>query len=148
MSHRPARLVAAIATVVGLLLLSAGLSSAQEPPPPKNTFTVGSGPGCRLLEPLHRDHHRRLRDLPDGLSPLTLYGAKDFSIQPGLAESWEESPDKTFWTYKIRPGLKWSDGAPLTAKDAAYTFNRIINGTFEKPTTATMSEHHHGRGTR
>ena len=41
MSHRPARLVAAIATVVGLLLLSAGLSSAQEPPPPKNTFTVG-----------------------------------------------------------------------------------------------------------
>ena len=41
MSHRPARLVAAIATVVGLLLLSAGLSSAQEPPPPKSTFTVG-----------------------------------------------------------------------------------------------------------
>ena len=63
---------------------------------------------------------------------LTEYGAKDFAIEPGLAESWEESPDKTFWTYKIRPDLKWSDGEPLTAKDAAYTFNRIINGTFEK----------------
>ena len=28
--------------------------------------------------------------------------------------------------------MKWSDGEPMTAKDAAYTFNRIINGTFEK----------------
>ena len=39
-----------------------------------------------------------------GLSPSDLVGAKDFSIQPGLAESWEESADHTFWTYKIRPG--------------------------------------------
>ena len=63
---------------------------------------------------------------------LTEWDAKNFAVVPGLAESWKESPDKTFWTYKIRPDLKWSDGEPLTAKDAAYTFNRIINGTFEK----------------
>ncbi len=30
------------------------------------------------------------------------------------------------------PGLKWSDGTPLTARDAAYTFNRIINGDNEQ----------------
>ncbi len=35
---------------------------------------------------------------------LTEYGADDFSPVPGLAESWEESADKTTWTYKIRPG--------------------------------------------
>ena len=33
--------------------------------------------------------------------------------------------------------MKWSDGQPLTAKDAAYTFNRIMKGTFEQTTTAT-----------
>jgi peptide/nickel transport system substrate-binding protein len=63
---------------------------------------------------------------------LTEYSAKDFSIAPGLAESWQESADHTTWTYKIRSGLKWSDGVPLTAKDAAYTFNRIINGQYEQ----------------
>ncbi|MFN8157689.1 MAG: ABC transporter substrate-binding protein, partial [Candidatus Nanopelagicales bacterium] len=63
---------------------------------------------------------------------LTEYSAKDFSIVPGLAESWQESADHTTWTYKIRSGLKWSDGTPMTAKDAAYTFNRILKGEYEK----------------
>ncbi|MGD9956724.1 MAG: ABC transporter substrate-binding protein [Candidatus Nanopelagicales bacterium] len=58
--------------------------------------------------------------------------AEDFSPVPGLAESWQESPDKKTWTYKIRAGLKWSDGQPLTAKDAAYTFNRILKGEYEQ----------------
>jgi peptide/nickel transport system substrate-binding protein len=62
---------------------------------------------------------------------LTEYSANDFSIQPGLAESWQESADHTTWTYKLRPGLQWSDGVPMTARDAAYTFNRVINGKYE-----------------
>ena len=63
---------------------------------------------------------------------LTEYSAEDFSIVPGLAESWEESADKTTWTYKIRAGVQWSDGTPLTAKDVAYTFNRVLNGEYEQ----------------
>lgn len=62
---------------------------------------------------------------------LTQYGADDFGIVPGLAESWEESPDQTYWTYNIRPGMLWSDGTPITARDAAYTFDRILNGKQE-----------------
>jgi peptide/nickel transport system substrate-binding protein len=60
------------------------------------------------------------------------YSQKDFTPVPALAESWTESSDHLTWTYKIRKGLKWSDGVPLTAQDAAYTFNRIINGSFEQ----------------
>jgi len=63
---------------------------------------------------------------------LTQYAAEDFGIVPGLAESWEESADQRFWTYRLRPGMKWSDGTPLTAEDVAYTFNRIIDGKYEK----------------
>lgn len=63
---------------------------------------------------------------------LTQYAAEDFSIVPGLAESWEESADQRFWTYRLRPGMKWSDGVPITADDVAYTFNRIIDGKYEK----------------
>ena len=63
---------------------------------------------------------------------LTENGADDFAPVPGLAESWEESADKTTWTYRIRSGLTWSDGQPLTARDAAYTFNRIMDGDYEQ----------------
>jgi peptide/nickel transport system substrate-binding protein len=63
---------------------------------------------------------------------LTEYSASDFSIVPGLAESWEESADQTTWTYKIRDGVLWSDGTPLTAKDVEYTFNRVLNGEYEQ----------------
>ncbi|MBO3744924.1 peptide ABC transporter substrate-binding protein [Streptosporangiaceae bacterium NEAU-GS5] len=58
--------------------------------------------------------------------------AKDMTPSPALAESWQESADKKSWTYKIRSGVKWSDGQPLTAADAAYTFNRIIKGDYEQ----------------
>ena len=39
------------------------------------------------------------------------------------------------WTFKIHPGLKWSDGQPITAKDAAWTFNLIMHN----PTAATSN---------
>ncbi|GLX02542.1 peptide ABC transporter substrate-binding protein [Microtetraspora sp. NBRC 16547] len=44
---------------------------------------------------------------------------------PYLADSWTQSDDKLTWTFKIRDGLKWSDGTPLTAEDAAWTLNLI-----------------------
>lgn len=63
---------------------------------------------------------------------LTGYSAKDFSAVPGLAKSWTTSPDGKTWTYTLQSGVTWSDGEPLTAKDAAYTFNRIIKGSAEQ----------------
>jgi peptide/nickel transport system substrate-binding protein len=112
------------------LLLPAGVPAGAEPA--KSVFTVGVTQDVDSLNPFVGVTAAAYEIFQMVYPTLTEYGAKDFSIQPGLAESWTESPDKTFWTYKIRPGLKWSDDVPLTAKDAAYTFNRIINGTFEK----------------
>jgi len=57
---------------------------------------------------------------------LTTYSPEDFSVQPELAESWSSSPDKLTWTFRIRRGVEWSDGQPVTARDAAYTFNRMM----------------------
>lgn len=45
---------------------------------------------------------------------------------PYLADSWTTSDDKLTWTFKIHEGLTWSDGEPLTAADAAWTFNLIM----------------------
>ncbi|MGI8306920.1 ABC transporter substrate-binding protein [Saccharopolyspora hattusasensis] len=57
---------------------------------------------------------------------LTTYSPDDFSVMPELAESWQSSPDRLTWTFRIRPGVKWSDGQPVTAHDAAYTFKRMM----------------------
>ncbi len=46
-------------------------------------------------------------------------------IGPGLAESWEISPDGLTYTFLLRDGLKFSDGSPLTAEDVAFSFNRM-----------------------
>ena len=40
-----------------------------------------------------------------------------------LAESVEVSPDNKVWTFKIRDGVKFHDGEPLTADDVVYSFN-------------------------
>ena len=49
------------------------------------------------------------------------------SKETGLAQDWETSPDNKEWTFHIRPGVKWQDGEPLTARDVAFTFNYIID---------------------
>ncbi|MFI5709697.1 ABC transporter substrate-binding protein [Kribbella sp. NPDC051620] len=56
---------------------------------------------------------------------LTVPDAKTLQPSPDLAESWTTSPDGLTWTFKIRQA-KWSDGQPITADDAAWTFNKMI----------------------
>ena len=44
-------------------------------------------------------------------------------LEPRLAESWEPNEDGSVWTFKIRQGVTFHDGAPLTAEDVVYTLN-------------------------
>jgi peptide/nickel transport system substrate-binding protein len=46
---------------------------------------------------------------------------------PGFAESWTTSPDGKTTTFKIRAGMKWSDGEPATAEDARYTYQLVLD---------------------
>src|SRR5579883_52779 len=46
-------------------------------------------------------------------------------LEPALAESWQISDDKLKIVFTLRPGLKWSDGKPLTVDDVVFTYNDI-----------------------
>ena len=43
-----------------------------------------------------------------------------------FARSWSESSGGKVWTFHTQPGAKWSDGKPLTAADAAWTYQTIL----------------------
>jgi len=68
---------------------------------------------------------------------LVGYDAKDGSPRPEIAESWETSPDGKVWTFHIRRGVKWQDGEPLTAKDAAFSLNYIVENQLASYATHT-----------
>jgi peptide/nickel transport system substrate-binding protein len=59
----------------------------------------------------------------------TLYelGQADGAIDPYLAHSFDVSEDGTEWTFHLNEGLTCHDGEPLTAEDAAYSFNRMAD---------------------
>jgi len=47
------------------------------------------------------------------------------TIEPDLAESWEASPDKLVWTFKLRPGVKWQKGfGEVTAEDVVFSLTK------------------------
>ncbi len=48
-------------------------------------------------------------------------------LTPDLAESYEMSEDGLTYTFTMKDGLKWSDGAPLTAADVEYSWNRLAD---------------------
>jgi len=48
------------------------------------------------------------------------------TITPGVAKSWELSPDGKVFTFVLRKGMKWSDGAPFTTDGLMFWFNDII----------------------
>lgn len=78
-------------------------------------------------------------------------GTNDYSGHPGvgLAESINASEGGKIWTVKLREGLKWSDGEPLTNEDVLFTVELINNPAVKSVydtnlTNVTASENEEG----
>ena len=50
----------------------------------------------------------------------------NFALEPGLAESWSVSDDGKTYTFKMKEGLKFHSGNPMTAEDAAWSLQRVV----------------------
>lgn len=71
------------------------------------------------------DHNSILRFVsPQGLTRWT----PDFgTVVPNVAESWEINADSSEFTFHLRKGMKWSDGAPFTADDIMFFVDDLLN---------------------
>jgi peptide/nickel transport system substrate-binding protein len=72
-------------------------------------------------------------ETPPQITPFgLLYAIHDALVRPlpnermgnSLAESWSESPDGLVYEFKLRPGLRFHNGAPCTAEDVKFSFER------------------------
>src|SRR5262249_52500326 len=55
---------------------------------------------------------------------------------PSLAESWQESPDGKTYEFKLRPGLKFHNGDPVTSADVKFSFER-----YQGASAKVLNEH-------
>ncbi|MET0793448.1 MAG: peptide ABC transporter substrate-binding protein [Polyangiaceae bacterium] len=65
---------------------------------------------------------RIAREIFEGLTRLD---ARSLEPAPGVAESWEITPDGKTYTFHLRADALWSDGRPVTAQDFTYAWRRL-----------------------
>ena len=58
---------------------------------------------------------------------------KNLELQGELAKSWEISSDQKTITFRLKPGMKWADGAPLTSADVLFTWKLVTDDKTRTP---------------
>jgi peptide/nickel transport system substrate-binding protein len=64
---------------------------------------------------------------------------KDLRTVPGLAESWQISPDGLTYTFRLRAGLAFHDGKPAEAADVVSSFNRVLSPAIASPLASRLA---------
>ena len=108
----------AAAFLVGAALTAAAPASAQQ-----TVLRVVPHSNLAVLDPIwttaymSRNHGYMIYD--------TLFGTDEKGvIKPQMVESWTESPDHRLWTFKLRKGLEFHDGKPVTPDDVIASLQR------------------------
>src|SRR5580658_2547372 len=100
--------------------------AAQAAPrlPGELAWTIGYDP--KTFDPAKVDDQESelVRYLTAGV--LLRFNRFTQQVEPALAQNWTLSPDGKTLTFKMRPGAQFSDGSSLTAKDAAWSIQRVL----------------------
>ena len=116
------------------LLLPALLCSAQAAPrlPGEMVWTIGYDP--KTFDPAKVDDQESetVRYLTAGV--LLRFNRLTEKVEPELAQSWTIAPDGKTITFILRPGLQFSDGSKLTARDVVWSLRRVLAPAAAAPT--------------
>ena len=118
-----------------LLILVLGIapmmSSAQSVPvPDEDTLVIAINGEPSSMDPAQvggSTGGSNFRIMMHTFATLYELGQASGAIDPYLAHSFTVSDDGTEWTFHMHEGLTCDDGEPLTAEDAAYSFNRMAD---------------------
>jgi len=65
------------------------------------------------------------RKVLESMAELDASKHPDYSLKPALATDWNISPDQLTYTFHLRRGVKWHDGAPFSGRDVVATLRKI-----------------------
>ena len=128
--HGPALLACrlALTALAGLTALACNRSAPPEAPATgKTTLVTAAITDIEGLNELVTADSRFTGEILEQMFLRLFEEQPDFELHPptfapSLAESWSFSPDGLEMTVKLRPGMVWSDGAPITAEDVRFTY--------------------------
>jgi peptide/nickel transport system substrate-binding protein len=109
-----------LATASALAMLAFGSALAEA----AGVLTIGRREDGTTMDPIKTAQNVDFWVFSNVYDVLVRVDKTGTELVPGLAESWEVSPDGLTYTFKIRDA-KFSDGSPLTAADAAFSLTRI-----------------------
>ena len=113
--------------VAGALCLATFLFCGCFRHQPPADITILNGAEPESLDPaiiVAQADMRVIQGLFEGLTRIDPMTAKAI---PGLAESWEISPDGLVYTFHLRTNLVWSTGEPIAATDVVYSWIRTLS---------------------
>ena len=118
---KPPRFLAASGLALALSL--GACAGVQDNAPPAGTLRAVPHAGLATLDPItttayiNRTHGYLVYD--------TLFALdQNFEPQPQMVETFTISPDGRTYTFRLRDGLKWHDGTPVTAEDCVASLRR------------------------
>jgi peptide/nickel transport system substrate-binding protein len=108
---------------------SSSSSTPQGPPKRGGTLHMGvtGGSSADTFDPNLAATNPAYAGMIVMYEALTWYGNADVTVTNRLAEELTPNKDATVWTIRLRPGVTFHNGKPLTADDVIFSINRAIN---------------------
>ena len=116
--------VLATVAVIASMLIACG--PAEEAAVERDTLTIAIGAEPESLDPVRRTS-APAATVGEHVVERLIYMEEDGSLTPMLATSWESNEDSTVWTFNIREGVTFHDGAPLNAEAVATNLSRFVS---------------------
>ena len=111
--------------VVGVTLALAPLGSSASPKQSNKVLTVALSHDPSSLDPMVDSSGETQNILHNIFDSLVIANDK-LQLTGDLATSWKFVPPSS-WDFTLRQGVKFQNGMPVTAKDVAFSFNRILD---------------------
>jgi peptide/nickel transport system substrate-binding protein len=121
-------------SVVGGIVAACGSSgtSTSTSSTPAGTGAAGATIKAGILVPAAAINPITIADqggleLIGNVGEFLIFTDQQLKYHPWLATSWSPNADASVWTFKIRQGVKFNDGTPMTVDDVVYSFKSQAN---------------------